>query len=43
MRLKQGINMFAGVFVYAVLLNHNKANISCFILKLCQYEYGWGK
>ena len=35
--------MFAGVFVYAVLLNHYKANILCFLLKLWQYECGWGK
>ena len=35
--------MFAGVFVYAVLLNQYEANILCFLLKLCQYECGCGK
>ena len=34
--------MSAGLFVvYAILLKHNKANILCFLLKLCQYECGW--
>ena len=32
-----------GWFVYAVLLKHNKANILCFLLKLCKYECRWGK
>ena len=32
--------MFAGVFVYAVLLNNYKATILCFLLKLCQYVGG---
>ena len=35
--------MAAGLFVNAVLLKHNKANILCFLLTLCQYECGWGK
>ena len=30
-------------FVYAVLLKHYLANILCFLLKLCKFEYGWGK
>ena len=32
-----------GLFVYAVLLNHYQSNILCFLLKLYQYECGWGK
>ena len=43
MHLKQGFNMSAGLFFNAVLLKHNKANILCFLFKLCQYECGWGK
>ena len=35
--------MSEGWFVYAVLLNHFQANIVCFVLKLCRFEYGWGK
>ena len=35
--------MSVGLFVNAVLLKHNKANILCFIFKLRQYECGWGK
>ena len=35
--------MAAGLFVNAVLFKQNKANILCFLLKLCQYECGWGK
>ena len=35
--------MSAGLFVITVLLKHNKANILCFLLNLCQYECGWGK
>ena len=27
-------------FVYAVLLKHYKANISCFLLKLCNMNVG---
>ena len=30
-------------FVYIVLLKHYKAKILCFLLKLCKFEYGWGK
>ena len=30
-------------FVYALLLKHYKANILRFLLKLCEYECGWGK
>ena len=41
--LNKEFNMSAGLFVNAVLLKHNKANILCFRLKLCQYECGWGK
>ena len=29
--------------MYAVLLKHYKANILCFLLKLCKYECGLGK
>ena len=36
-------NMSAGLFVNTVLLKHNKVNILCFLLKLCQYECGCGK
>ena len=32
--------MAAGLFVNAVLLKHNKTNILCFLLKLCQYVGG---
>ena len=32
-----------GLFMYAVLEKHYQANILCFLLKLCQYECGWGK
>ena len=35
--------MSEGWFVYVVLLNHYRANILCFLLKLCNYECGWGK
>ena len=35
--------MSEGWYVYAVLLKHYKANILCFLLKLCKYECGWGK
>ena len=35
--------MSAGLFVYAVLLKENKANILWFLSKLCQYAFGWGK
>ena len=41
--LNKEFNMSAGLFVNAVLLKHNKANILCFLIKLCQYECGWGK
>ena len=37
------LNMSEGWFVYAVLLKHYKANILCFLLKVCKYECGWGK
>ena len=30
-------------FVYEVLFKHYRANILCFLLKLCKYECGWGK
>ena len=29
--------------MYAVLLKHYYANVLCFLLELCKYEYGWGK
>ena len=32
-----------GGLVYAVLLKYYKANSLCFLLKLCKFEYGWGK
>ena len=35
--------MSEGRFVYAVLLKHLKANILCFLLKLCKFDFGWGK
>ena len=35
--------MSEGWFVYAVLLKHYYANVLCFLLELCKYEYGWGK
>ena len=35
--------MSEGWFVYTVLLKHYKANIICFLLKLCKYECGCGK
>ena len=41
--LNKEFNESAGLFVNAVLLKHNKANILRFLLKLCQYECGWGK
>ena len=36
-------NISKGLFLYSVLQKHYKAIISCFLLKLCQYEYGLGK
>ena len=35
--------MYEGLLAYTVLLKHYYANILCFLLKLCKYEYGWGK
>ena len=36
--------MSEGWFVYVVLLKHYLANIFfCFLLKVCKFEYGWGK
>ena len=35
--------MSEGVFVNEVLPKHYQANSLCFLLKLCQYECGWGK
>ena len=35
--------MSEGSFVYAVLFKHYLANISCFLLKVCKFEYVWGK
>ena len=35
--------MSKGLFVYAVLLKHYKANISSIKFEMCQYECGWGK
>ena len=35
--------MSEGLFVYAVLVKHYYANISCLLLKLCKNECGWGK
>ena len=34
--------MSEGWFVYAVLLKQYKANVLCFLLKLCKYKFGWG-
>ena len=36
-------NISEGLFVYAVLQKHYPAIILFFLLKLCQYECGWGK
>ena len=30
-------------FVYVVLLKHYKIYILCFLLKLCKFDFGWGK
>ena len=30
-------------FLYAVLLKHYQASILCFLLKLCKFDFGWGK
>ena len=30
-------------YVYAVLLKHYSANILSFLLKLCKFDFGWGK
>ena len=35
--------MSEGWFVYAVLLMHYYANILYFLLKLCKFDFGWGK
>ena len=35
--------MSEGWFVNVVLLKQYLANILCFVLKLCKFEYGWGK
>ena len=35
--------MSEGWFVFAVLLKHYQANILCFLIKLCKFEYGLGK
>ena len=35
--------MSEGWFVYVVLLKHYLAIILCFLLKLCKFDFGWGK
>ena len=35
--------MSEDLFVHAVLLKQYGANILCFILKLCKFDFGWGK
>ena len=34
--------MSEGWSVYTVLLKHHLANILCFLLKLCKFQYVWG-
>ena len=41
--LNKEFNISVGLCVYAVLQKHYSAIILCFLLKLCQYECGWGK
>ena len=35
--------MSEGWFVYAVLFKNFLANILCFLLKSCKFDFGWGK